>query len=108
MFRIDEDEALYAAYEMGFDAGREPRKLSRDELSDLLLKVYNARVDADSGPGSAARMIERDGDGGKKQKRRAEFYRPVVMETLVQLGLYERPVSDFGRNKGKKDELHQG
>lgn len=108
MFRIDENKAIETAYKMGFEAGSEPRKLNRDELSDLLLKVYNARVDADSGPGSSARMIERDGDGGKKQRSRALFYQPVVMETLVQLGLYERPVSDFGRNKEKKDELHQG
>ena len=66
--------------------------LTRDEVSDLLLSVYNARVDADSGPGSAARMMEKDADGGKKQRTRSDFYRPVVVETLVQVGLYERLV----------------
>jgi len=65
--------------------------MTKEEINELLLNVYNARVDADSGEGSAARMIERDNDGGKKQRGRAEFYRPVVLETLKQLGLYERP-----------------
>ena len=64
--------------------------LTRDEVNDLLLKVYNARVDADSGPGSAARMMEKDADGSKKQRTRSDFYRPVVLEVLVQLGLYVR------------------
>ena len=66
--------------------------LTRDEVNDLLLCVYNARVDADSGPGSAARMMEKDADGGKKQRSRAQFYQPVVLEVLVQLGLYARHV----------------
>lgn len=78
--------------------------LTRDEVNDLLLCVYNARVDADSGPGSAARMMEKDADGGKKQRTRSDFYRPVVVETLVQVGLYERLVPKFGRNKEKKKE----
>jgi hypothetical protein len=64
--------------------------MTNQEINDLLLRVYNARVDADSGEGSAARMIGRDGDGGKKQRGRSIFYRPVVIETLVQLGLHER------------------
>ena len=64
--------------------------LTKDEVNDLLLKVYNARVDADSGPGSAARMMEKDADGGKKQRTRSDFYKPVVLEVLVQLGLYVR------------------
>ena len=65
--------------------------MTNEEINELLLKVYNARVDTDSGNGSAARMIEKDNDGGKKQRGRAEFYRPVILETLKQLGLYERP-----------------
>jgi hypothetical protein len=65
--------------------------MTNQEINELLLRVYNARVDTDSGDGSAARMIEKDNDGGKKQRKRAEFYRPVVLETLKQLGLYERP-----------------
>lgn len=64
--------------------------MTKDEIDDLLLRVYNARVDADSGPGSAARMMEKDNDGGKKQRNRALFYQPVVLEVLVQLGLYVR------------------
>jgi hypothetical protein len=103
MFRIDENKAIEAAYKMGFEAACQ-RKLTRDELRDLVLRVYNARVDADSGPGSADRMIERDGDGGKKQIRRSMFYHPVVVETLVQLGLYDRPIPDFGRGRRKKDD----
>jgi hypothetical protein len=79
--------------------------LTRDEVNDLLLSVYNARVDADSGPGSAARMMEKDADGGKKQRSRATFYQPVVLEVLVQLGLYQRHVPP---KREKKDELHQG
>ena len=64
--------------------------MTKDEVDDLLLRVYNARVDTDSGPGSAARMMEKDADGGKKQRTRALFYQPVVLEVLVQLGLYVR------------------
>ena len=64
--------------------------MTKDEIDDLLLRVYNARVDTDSGPGSAARMMENDADGGKKQRTRALFYQPVVLEVLVQLGLYVR------------------
>ena len=64
--------------------------MTKDEVDDLLLRVYNARVDTDSGPGSAARMMEKDADGGKKQRARALFYQPVVLEVLVQLGLYVR------------------
>ena len=66
--------------------------LTKDEVNDLLLKVYNARVDADSGPGSAARMMKKDADDGKKQRTRSDFYKPVVLEVLVQLGLYKRHV----------------
>jgi hypothetical protein len=66
--------------------------MTKDEIDDLLLRVYNARVDADSGAGSAARMMDRDADGGKKQRTRALFYQPVVLEVLAQLGLYERYV----------------
>ncbi|NDB68767.1 MAG: hypothetical protein EB015_12335 [Methylocystaceae bacterium] len=65
--------------------------MTNEQIDDLVLNVYNARVDADSGKGSAERMMERDADGGKKQRGRANFYRPVIMETLIQLGLYERP-----------------
>jgi hypothetical protein len=64
--------------------------MTKDEIDDLLLRVYNARVDTDSGSGSAARMMENDADGGKKQRTRALFYQPVVLEVLVQLGLYVR------------------
>jgi hypothetical protein len=35
-------------------------------------------------------MMEKDADGGKKQRARALFYQPVVLEVLVQLGLYVR------------------
>lgn len=66
--------------------------LTKDEVNDLILNVYNARVDADSGAGSAARMMEKDADDGKKQRTRALFYQPVVLEVLVQLGLYKRHV----------------
>ena len=77
--------------------------LTKDEVNDLLLKVYNARVDADSGPGSAARMMEKDADGGKKQRTRSDFYRPVVVETLVQVGLYERHVPTPPKREKKDD-----
>ena len=39
--------------------------MTNAEIDELVPKVYNARVDADSGDGSAARMVERDGDGGE-------------------------------------------
>lgn len=71
------------------------------DVDDILLRVYCARVDADSGEGASARMIAEDGDGGTKQRRRAECYRPVVMETLVQAGLIARSQRAPVRRKAK-------
>lgn len=61
------------------------------EIDRIVLAVYRARLNADH-PGAADRMVEKDGDDGSKQRRRAESYRPIVVETLVQAGVYQRPV----------------
>ena len=75
--------------------------MTQEEIDDLTLKVYCARVDADSGKGASERMIAKDADGGLKQRARSAFYRSTVVETLVQLGLYKRPVPNPKRAKGE-------
>lgn len=65
--------------------------MTPEEIDRITLAVYRARLD-DACPGDADRMVDKDADGGVKQARRAAFYRPVVVETLVQAGLYKRPV----------------
>lgn len=60
-------------------------------VDDICLAVYRKRLD-DMCAGDADRQIAKDGDGGIKQRRRAQFYKPVVFETLAQVGLVERPV----------------
>lgn len=62
------------------------------DIDDITLRVYAARMDEDSGEGAFDRMLAQDNDDGKKMKRRAQFYRPVVTEVLVQLGLHVRYV----------------
>lgn len=61
------------------------------DIDEILFRVYCARIDADCGEGTSDRMIAKDGDGGAKQRRRAECFRRVVVETLVQAGVYQRP-----------------
>jgi hypothetical protein len=46
-------------------------------------------------------MMEKDADDGRKQRTRSDFYRPVVLEVLVQLGLYVRHVPP---KREKKDD----
>lgn len=61
------------------------------DVDAILLAVYRARLEADS-KGAADRMVADDKDDGTKQRNRAECYRAVVVETLVQAGVYSRPV----------------
>ena len=61
------------------------------DLDSIILNVYRARLDANN-KGDADLQVEKDGDNGEKQRRRAEIFRPVVVETLVQAGVYQRPV----------------
>ena len=63
------------------------------DIDDVLLRVYRARLDAESN-GAADRQAAKDADGGAKQRRRAECYRAIVTETLVQAGVYVRPVRE--------------
>ena len=77
----------------------------RPDIEGITLKVYRARLDADSGDGAADRQLLQDNDGGVKQQRRSIIYRPIVLETLVQVGLYVRPVptppQHVKKNRGK-------
>lgn len=66
--------------------------MTRDEIDDLVFRVYCARIDQECDHGTSTKMIERDEDGGVRQRRRSLFYRPVITETLVQLGLCKRPL----------------
>jgi hypothetical protein len=64
----------------------------KPDIEGITLKVYRARLDADSGKGAADRQFSQDKDDGAKQQRRSLIYRPIVIETLVQIGLYTRPL----------------
>lgn len=75
-----------------------PEEIDALWVNDILLQVYRARLD-DACEGDADRMVEKDGDDGTKQRRRAEFYRPIVVETLVQAGVYRRPVRERPKRK---------
>lgn len=61
------------------------------DIDNIVLNVYRARLDANC-KGDADLQVEKDKDNGEKQRRRAEMYRPVVVEALVQAGVYQRPV----------------
>ena len=61
------------------------------DVDTICLAVYRKRLD-DECAGDADRQLLKDNDGGTKQSRRAQFYRPVVVETLIQAGVIERPV----------------
>lgn len=69
------------------------------DIEEITLKVYRAMLNSDSGEGAADRQVAEHGD--KKQKRWSLIYRPTVIETLVQVGLYERPLPP---QPVKKDE----
>ena len=64
--------------------------MTQEEIDDLVLKVYRARLNADH-PDAADRQVRTTTDGEKAQRRWAQFYRPVVVATLIALGLHERP-----------------
>lgn len=65
--------------------------MTNEEINAICLTVYRARLNAEC-KGDADRQLEKDDDGGKKQASRAQFYRPVVTETLIAVGLHERSV----------------
>jgi hypothetical protein len=74
--------------------------MTNEEIDALTLRVYRGRLDGEH-PGDADRMVARDKDGGRKQATRSLSYRPVVVETLVQLGLHERFVPGHYDRKAK-------
>ncbi|MGO4337835.1 hypothetical protein AB4037_23240 [Labrys sp. KB_33_2] len=69
----------------------EGEKLTDADIDRITLAVYRARLDHTC-KGDADLQVEKDKDSGEKQARRSQSYRPVVIETLVQAGLYTRPV----------------
>lgn len=60
------------------------------DIKDITLRVYRAMLETDSGVGAADRQVAEHGE--EKQKRWSLIYRPTVIETLVQVGLYKRPL----------------
>ena len=66
--------------------------MTNEEIANITLAVYRARLDDDSGKGAADRQVQKDGDDGEKQRRRSVIYTPIVVETLIAAGLHERPV----------------
>jgi len=69
------------------------------DIKEMTLKVYRAMLNNDSGEGAADRQVAEHGE--EKQKRWSLIYRPTVIETLVQVGLYKRPLPP---QPVKKDE----
>lgn len=73
--------------------------MTPEEIDDLVLRVYRRRLN-DACPGDADRMVEKDDDGGKAQRSRSEWYRPMVMAVLLETGLHaHKPPPNKGRTK---------
>ena len=77
--------------------------MTNEEINSICLTVYRARLNADHRD-SADRQVRDDNDNGEKQASRALFYRPVVIETLIAVGLHERPVKTWS-SRAKEEEL---
>lgn len=73
--------------------------MSEREVELITIGVYRARLDA-TFKGDADRMVAKDKDNGEKLERRAMAYKPIVTETLILAGLYERP--ERGPKRGDK------
>ena len=56
-----------------------------DYILDISERVYRLRLEQD-GIGSVHRMLEKDKDGGKKLRGRAEAYNPLTRAYLEVLG----------------------
>lgn len=56
-------------------------------IRDLSERVYRARLIQDSGAGADARMIEKDGDDGRKLRSRASAYDPLTRAYLGAFGV---------------------
>ncbi len=74
-------------------------------IDEITLKVYRSRLETDSGEGAADRQVAEHGE--EKQKRWSLIYRPTVIETLVQVGLYERPLPPRQVKKSEHEENDQ-
>lgn len=71
-------------------------------VNGLIVRVYRAMLDR-ACEGDADKQFSKDNDGGKKQEARAQFYRPVVLETLYQAGVLPRPVRVAPKRKEPAD-----
>lgn len=70
------------------------------EIDDLVVRVYRRRLN-DACPGDADRMVEKDDDGGKAQRARSDFYRPMVMAVLLETGLHAHKPPPNKKGTGK-------
>lgn len=68
-----------------------------DEIRDISLAVYKIRL----GPAAVERVLERDGDGGKKLRKQAESYDVLTWAYLEVLGLH-KPDPRVPKNKKAK------
>jgi hypothetical protein len=64
-------------------------KWNAEKITDLSVVVYKIRLEdaTGGGEGAVARMLAKDGDGGKKLRGRAEAYDPLSKAYVVALGL---------------------
>ncbi len=67
--------------------GRPPFPFTPEQVRDISESVYRAKLEADNSPGAVDRMLEKDGDGGKKLRSRAGAYDALTRCYLTVLGL---------------------
>ena len=61
--------------------------MTKDEIDALVMSVYRRRLDDDCS-GAADRELKRLGP--VKMQRHADIWRPLVVATLMELGLHEK------------------
>lgn len=66
-------------------------KWNAEKVTDLSVAVYKIRLEESSGGGKGAveRMLEKDGDGGKKLRGRASAYDPLTKAYIEAMGMQE-------------------
>lgn len=61
--------------------------MTSEEIDDLVMRVYRRRLD-DSWPGDADFALKKHGP--VRMQRHADVWRPLIVATLMELGLHEK------------------
>jgi hypothetical protein len=70
--------------------------IAEDEIRDISVAVYKLRLEQGGRKGAVERMLEKDADGGKKLRGRAESYDPLTrayINVLVNLFEFKPPAT---------------